>query len=388
MKSQLFIPDKIRVGFQRREDTYTKKLAYVIYYGSDGKLRKETSWKGWCHIPGEKKGKWSSQVVEDDPELMPFDLDNKPHSGFVLNKGVQRYGYWGNGRNMIRVYDDRGIEFEITTDNLMFILMTTNCHKRGLEGEFVYAWAGKDLILLPTGCEEYKESVEYTGLQTKKIGAKDMVPGCAYTNKNKKKLIYLGRFNWYENIRYWRSKSKGNIDMKKHHIFKQEDSKQDEYVIMDSFAKLATKDTDVPVSNYAELIEEFSKAKYASLPIGFESNVVIPDWSLESEDQWHDKVFGSNLFIKHDENNYTKVRICVDRKYNYETKKYEIERGYYISNERKYTLLDSNNFKYEWDWNNSYDNRKYYTKEELKSLIFYEIFIKLDSGRLVRIDQY
>lgn len=41
MKSNIFIPKKIKVGFQERSDTFTKKLAYVIYYDQKGKLRKE-----------------------------------------------------------------------------------------------------------------------------------------------------------------------------------------------------------------------------------------------------------------------------------------------------------------------------------------------------------
>lgn len=28
----IYIPKKIKVGYQNRSDTYTKKLAYVIYY--------------------------------------------------------------------------------------------------------------------------------------------------------------------------------------------------------------------------------------------------------------------------------------------------------------------------------------------------------------------
>lgn len=43
----IFIPKKINVGFQKRDDTYTGKLAYIIYYDETGKLRKETSWNGW-----------------------------------------------------------------------------------------------------------------------------------------------------------------------------------------------------------------------------------------------------------------------------------------------------------------------------------------------------
>ncbi len=32
MNTQLFIPKKIKVGYVERNDTYTKKLGYVIYY--------------------------------------------------------------------------------------------------------------------------------------------------------------------------------------------------------------------------------------------------------------------------------------------------------------------------------------------------------------------
>ena len=47
MNTNIFIPTKINVGFQERKDTYTGKLAYVIYFDEKGKLRKETSWQGW-----------------------------------------------------------------------------------------------------------------------------------------------------------------------------------------------------------------------------------------------------------------------------------------------------------------------------------------------------
>ena len=69
MKANIFIPKKINVGFQNRDDTYTGKLAYVIYYDEKGKLRKEKSWNSWRdqNIPNE-------------------EFDNVPISGFVLNK--------------------------------------------------------------------------------------------------------------------------------------------------------------------------------------------------------------------------------------------------------------------------------------------------------------
>lgn len=31
MTSNIFIPKRLKVGFNKREDTYSKKLAYVIY---------------------------------------------------------------------------------------------------------------------------------------------------------------------------------------------------------------------------------------------------------------------------------------------------------------------------------------------------------------------
>lgn len=39
-QDNFFIPKVIKVGYDNREDTYTKKLAYVIYYDHTNTLRK------------------------------------------------------------------------------------------------------------------------------------------------------------------------------------------------------------------------------------------------------------------------------------------------------------------------------------------------------------
>lgn len=39
----MFIPKKIKVGYQNRQDTYTGQLAYIIYYDKSNKVRKEAS---------------------------------------------------------------------------------------------------------------------------------------------------------------------------------------------------------------------------------------------------------------------------------------------------------------------------------------------------------
>ena len=107
MEHNLYIPKKIKVGFQNRQGTFTGKLAYIIYIDDKGVLRKETSWQGWR-----------------DQKIEPLEFDNEPRAGFLFNKGVQRYGYhWGSGRSSIRVYDPRDFEFEINVDNLIGILI-------------------------------------------------------------------------------------------------------------------------------------------------------------------------------------------------------------------------------------------------------------------------
>tara|TARA_R110000822_G_scaffold21989_7_gene69547 strand:- start:12 stop:1211 length:1200 start_codon:yes stop_codon:yes gene_type:complete len=178
---KLNIPKVIHVGFNNREDTYTKKLAYVIYTDEKGKKRKETSWQSWR-----------------DKAITPEDFNNEPTSGFVLNKGVGgARGSWSssNVRNeYIRIYDPRGFEFEISVANLLFILTECNAYKgKGIEGEFVYAWDGTELILLPVGCAEYKASTEFTALKSMKVGKKDMKEGLTYQHKDTSTMVYMGR---------------------------------------------------------------------------------------------------------------------------------------------------------------------------------------------------
>ena len=191
ISTTIYVPKKIKVGFNERNDTYTGKLAYVIYYDEKGKLRKERSWESWR-----------------DTNIEPEEYNNEPTSGFVLNKKVGDYaGDWGEHRQAYcRIYDPRGFEFEITINNLLFILEhCTCCPGKGLEGDFVYGWDGKDLVLLPTNSPDYIEIEEYSQTlnNRKKFKGKDLILGATYlTNKNKK-WIYMGRFDSY--TRMWRS---------------------------------------------------------------------------------------------------------------------------------------------------------------------------------------
>lgn len=144
MKSNIYIPKRLNVGYQNREDTYTGKIAYVIYYDEKGKLRKETSWNNWR-----------------DEEIANTEFDNVPTEGFVLNKpagGREYSNEWDVRKSYCRVYDPRDFEFEITIENLLYILANCSCVKgKGLEGKFVYGWDGKELILMPVDSPDYKE---------------------------------------------------------------------------------------------------------------------------------------------------------------------------------------------------------------------------------------
>lgn len=188
MNTSIYIPKKICVGYNKRENTYTKKLAYVIYYDEKNKLRKQTSWDSWR-----------------DQNIEPDDFDNEPTTGFVLNKhagGVENSdSHWDVRKSYIRVYDPRGFEFEITVSNLLYILENTSSIKgKGLEGEFVYGWDGKELVLIPVDAPEYQDMKNISTLINNNtyIKSKDLILGATYIDKNNKQYIYMGRFDKYE----------------------------------------------------------------------------------------------------------------------------------------------------------------------------------------------
>jgi len=414
MEEQLYIPKKLKVGYQKRGDTYTKKLAYVIYYDDKGVLRKEKSWQNWR-----------------DKKIEPMDVDNVPHSGFVLHKDVQRNSeYFGSGRNMIRVYDDRGIEFEITCDNLIFILMTTNCHKRGLEGQFVYSWYGTELILLPVGCDEYKKAQLFTQIQGKSLSKADLIPGCAYTTKKLETLIYLGNLPWREE-KYSYSKGESSETVTKKHIFvnenpwgsddfydddeedvmteddfdtadeyqeylqDQEEARLDreewererkEEVIEPSFLTLANTNSlavrvaDAPVSNYAELMQKFSKTKNAAAPVGFEDSPRKVE--LETPKRASSRLKG-NFYVKDSEDKYFEYKIRPATKYdkNYRAilipGKWNVEKQGVLKIQKGKVVRESN-----------YSDAKNFTEEQVRKMRFVNLVVKLDNGEKTEVDKY
>ena len=189
----IYVPKKINVGYQNRSGTYTGKLAYVIYYDEKGKLRKEKSWNSWR-----------------DENIPNDEFDNVPTEGFVLNKhagGVENSWGWNARKSYCRVYDPRGFEFEITIENLLYILENCSMIKgKGVEGELIYAWDGKDLCLMPVESPDYKSIIEYTNIMNENltIKAKDLIVGATYLTKDNQKWIYMGKFDEWSDYCYTR----------------------------------------------------------------------------------------------------------------------------------------------------------------------------------------
>lgn len=280
MKTKLIIPKTISVGFQNRSDTYTGKLAYVIYTDNKGVLRKETSWNSWR-----------------DQKIETKQFENTPTSGFVLNKKVGDHGGgWDSRKAWIRVWDPRNFEFEISVANLLFILEETNSIKgKGLDGDFVYSWDKADLVLLPANSKEYKSSSEFTGLQSQKVAQKDMQEGFIYINKDNEQVLYLGREDWFQlSTKYHDGSVIKTLEGSKKHVFVKinqktkkapkpieqnedldddlddelEENIEDNYWIQTGFTKIAKKLSEEPSPLFASEFEKFKKSQHGSKPIG------------------------------------------------------------------------------------------------------------------------
>lgn len=316
MGSSIYVPTKIRVGVVDREDTYTKKLAYVIYYDGKGKLRKETSWRGW--------------LDQNKSKHPPQDYTNEPTSGFILNKdaGGHHNYRWDYGRQLkIRIFDPRGFEFEIEISNLLYILQNTDCLKgKGLEGSFVYGWDGTDLLLIPTSAPEYKEISEYSSLISAKtsVKTKDLVAGGTYLSNKNVELIYLGRFEEWDTYRSW--SNNGNTPQKslgKKFFFQEGESITTMTSISGRILKCVS---NTPVDNYADLMdslecnsiyspvdqtadkflpltEEVLKAGYHTKSFFTYDNI---NWRCEIWSKWEPNGRNNPFYYLHDEqdNNY------------------------------------------------------------------------------------
>lgn len=198
---QLHTPNFIRVGFNKRSDTYSGLLSFPTYLLEDGATTKH-------------KNRWVSWI---DKSIPTQDVENVPTEGFVLNERRGGGGSWRyNDREpKIRVWDPRGWEFEITIENALDILAECgSLPGKGLVGKFVYSFADNKLNLISEKSEVYKNSLEFTSLSSMKITEADLVVGSTYLTKVQNNILYLGKFNFIETTSYNDSAS-----LKHDHVF-------------------------------------------------------------------------------------------------------------------------------------------------------------------------
>ena len=314
MKSTIFLPKTIKVGYQNRSDTYTGQLAYVIYYDQKNVLRKEKSWQSWR-----------------DDKIEPQEFENVPTSGFVLNKKVGDYsGHWGNHRQAYcRVYDPRNYEFEITIENLLYILENASSIKgKGLEGEFIFGWDGKDLLLMPIDSSDYKEITEYSEiiLRNNYVKAKNLKLGATYKTKDNEEWIYMGRFDYhtteYDNIPEGRTNWGGvsyksvkkDVNKGKYHFFIRitKDYMDRPYLSVLTIKSLGERFIDTVsidcVENYAELFEKLEcKTEYSPYD---ESKDEYVQYTLE---EFNDSVNNGSRWKEYYDNIKNKYEIYLGR---------------------------------------------------------------------------
>jgi len=373
---RLNIPKKINVGYQNREDTYTGKLAFVVYTDDKGVLRKEKSWNGWR-----------------DKKIEPQEFDNVPTSGFVLNKKVGDYSSrWGGRKSWLRVYDPRDFEYEISVDNLVFILEECSAIKgKGLEGEFVYAWDGADLVLLPVGSLEYKQSSNFTVLQSKKVGKDDMKAGCVYKNKDNKEVMYLGRLNWTDIQWDWKTNKYNNAGKsEKRHVFvyidsldktsnygKEYWSKDLKYWTQSGFTKLAEKLTDDPSPLFADAFDSFMKSDNGSPPVKIVSKSIDLDKAKRDY---------RNAYIKKDDKFY-KVEVRQEYRGGYSWNSND-RRFWKLYVSQKPTYLDSKlklvTTKDSYYTDKGYDSEEI-SEQKLNNTEFFELYIENKEGNKLKI---
>jgi hypothetical protein len=310
----LFIPQQLKVGYQERKDTYTGKLAYIIYLDQLGKVRKEPSWNSW-----------RSKSIE------PNDFNNEPTEGFVLNKKVGGYkSDWNHRATYTRVFDPRGFEFEITIPNLLFILENTNSIKgKGLEGEFVYGWEGTDLWLIPISSPDYKVWKQQSNVLFNKafdwIKPKELQIGFSYTTNKGLKLIYMGRQS---------GTSYDNVKPRFVFIDPKESSK---YCYVKHFASV----NKLLVSSVEEIYENYVEARL----------------KFEADSNWYK--IDSSKTIKHYYTLEGFKEVTKELAKCYWNHKPKVRSDSLNSNEEIRPITHENELVYNCRWNGNYQNKQY-----------------------------
>lgn len=283
--AEYIIPEKIVIGFKKDTSCFTKKLGFVNYK-KDGELRQELSFNKWR-----------------DKNIDVVEVDNVPTEGFFLNKNINRHGHFSSTVKL-RVYDEkRDFEFEVSVENLLYLMYHSDINKCDIKGEFVYAWStsSKSVILLPVDSEIYQNTVNKKDSYEKVLTSKDLKVGTLYkSKKDNYEYIYLCQASIYEDKSYHTILRK----KEKKHIFLMRTAYSQSLVSVDAKSIYELQESyfsDEEVDFYVQQLEK--------------SNFTKSIKSFELVPNTNNKYYRSaSLFIKDDKLYYTKN---VQRNYSY-----------------------------------------------------------------------
>lgn len=294
-KTNIFIPEKCKVGFNTRKDTFTGKLGYVIYY-KDKEWKQEKSWESWrqvdeTEITEELKQKclneynatycrWGNQPIDSydnisphyklkvsNESVSPIEFDNTPMEGFVLNKKVGGHSSgWNHRQAKARVYHPLGFEFEISFENVLYLLEHTNfIVGKGIEGKCILGWEGKNIVLIPENSSDYQEMMKFTSNQSKKsIKLKDLKVGHKYLTKQNEEWIYLGQYNEYGYCNLGNDEKYTTLQFvpkvrNKVHLFYDVNRKYGHYIEKTTCTTIIQELEEVDITSYLEEVSKMSK---------------------------------------------------------------------------------------------------------------------------------
>lgn len=299
------VPEKLKVGFSKRESTTNGNLGYVIHYDTKtSQYRREGSFNSWR-----------------DKDIEPVEFDNKPTKGFLFSSNIIRGGHYryDSAVEKVRVYDPRGFDVEISVSNLMHIIEYYTIDKTEVIGELAYAWYGNDLILLPTVSDIYKESEENTAKFNQTFKTKDLVVGNIYETKSSNytkdtyKSVYLGRFDVNNTIR---DSAKTTFCDHPRNIGKQH-----------IFEKI--------LSPYGKCIEgSYQVVKTSDIvSISNEVREDVNDMILRFKESYINKIFGENIYLIQVKSGISGIEL---------SKHLLGRRGYYHENNEAFTIINGN----------------------------------------------
>ena len=129
MRKFIKIPSTIIIGYKRRKRTICGFLSTLTYSFADGVIYNRNSFR--------------KQI---DVRIPHITIINNPISGYTLNSKSKSTDIW--------VCDPRGFEFEISPENLLYILRHMSYSiVDGFDGHLILSWHQNEFILLPTNSE-------------------------------------------------------------------------------------------------------------------------------------------------------------------------------------------------------------------------------------------